>query len=126
MAVPVKPSSTDRVITMTSTTLGTTEYIPCVFSGWLKNFTVMVSAAVGTADETFTLSYQGPGVSGYTAITNAAPVIATAGGAVGDQQSVDLSKNSTTAVLKGGTFKVVPTGGGSAGAPLCYALTIGD
>lgn len=126
MAVPIKPSSTDTLHNATSTTIGTTVYIPCLRSGRLKTFTVMVSAAVGTADETFTLSYQPPGVSGFTAVTNGALLIATSGGAAGDQVSVDFTPGSTCAVLKGGTFKIVPTGGGSAGVPVVYSLSVGD
>jgi hypothetical protein len=126
MALPNPISAADVPHTATSTAaIATVFFIPVVCPGRIKDFFIGVDAAVGTADEVFTLAYAPPGSATYTNVTGAVVTIATSGGAAGDRSRAQVAPSTSAYVQDGGMLRVTPSGGGSAGVPLRATVMIG-
>lgn len=106
--------------------IATVFYLPVLKTGRVKKFVITVDAAVTTADETFTLSYQAPGTSGFVAVTSGVVVQPTASSAAGATIEAAVGPSTTAYVRSGGTFKITPSGGGGGGVPLTAAVTVGN
>lgn len=128
MTVPSPVNQADMVHMITSAAaIATVLYMPVLKPGRVKDFHVVVGAALATANEAFQLAYAPPGVGAptFTDITNATVTQLTASSAAGINVRQQLSSIANNYVQDGGTFRITPSGGGSAGVPLTIAVTVG-
>lgn len=127
MSGPLPISGTDKVISFVSSqAVATVIYLPVPAPGRIKDFQVVLGAALGTADETFTLAYAPPGSVTYTSITGGALTIATASSAAGNVGRATLAPSTTAYVTDGGSLRITPSGGGSAAVPLGITIVLGN
>lgn len=126
MTLPTAQPGTDKVLTYTQAVIDTTYYLPVPVTGRIKEFSGVLGAALTGADETYTLSYAPPGSVTYTAVTSGAFTFANSGSAAGNVASASIGPSTTAYVTKGGSLKVVPTGGGGGAVPIGMAIRIGN
>lgn len=129
MALPNPISAGDIPhMILSSSAIATVLYMPVLRPGRIKDFHVTVGAALGTADEVFTLAYAPPGVGTptFVNVTNGTLTQLTAASAAGITVRQQLAPSSSCYVQDGGTLRITPSGGGSAGVPLTACVTVGD
>lgn len=127
MPLPTTISATDEIYsTVSSSAVGTTLYLPVVASGRVKRFSLVLGAALATANQTFTLAYAPPGSTTYTDIAGAAFTVAFSGSAAGNVASVDVNPSTTNGLYSGGSLRITSTGGGSGAVPIGITLVIGN
>lgn len=126
MTSPLPISIGDRIMIRDSdTAIGTVVYIPLNMPGKVKDFSVAAGAAVTTATETFQLAYAPPGSTTFTNITQGAVSLTTAAVA-GTVARNTFPYDSTAYVQDGGCLRITPSGGAGGGAPLTFAVTVGN
>lgn len=125
MSLPSPISATDNIISSIYTTLATVLYIPVPCPGRIKLFQVAIGAALGTADETWTLAYAPPASTTFTNVTGAAPLVATASSAAGNVTTAAVAPSTSAYVQDGGCLRITPSGGGSGAVPVAFQIVIG-
>lgn len=125
MTSPLPLAIGDRIISTIGTTLATVLYLPVPAPGRIKDFQVVLGAALTTADETWTLAYAPPGSTTYTNVANGTVTIATASSAAGNVGRVILNPTSTAQVQDGGSIRITPSGGGGGAVPVGITIVIG-
>lgn len=126
MSLPNPVNQADMLHMITSAAaIATVLYMPVVKPGRVKDLHVVVGAALATADETFTFAYAPPGSTTFVNIVNGTVVQPTSGSAAGANVRQQLAVTPTAYVQDGGTIRVTPSGGGSAGVPLTIGVTVG-
>jgi hypothetical protein len=126
MALPNPISAADVPHVATSTAaVATVFYMPVVCPGRIKDFHISHDAALGTADETYTLAYAPPGSATYTNVTGGTVLIATSGAAAGDRARAAIAPSTSAYVQDGGSLRITPSGGGSAAVPVRAVVMIG-
>jgi len=126
MSVPIQNQAGDVVHSVILAALDTTTYIPVMKTGRVKLFSSCIGAALTVADETYTLYYAPPGSVSYTAVTGGAVVVASSGSAAGNVSEAEIAPSTTAFVTRGGSLKIVPSGGGSGAAPVVLSVLIGN
>lgn len=127
MSAPLPISGTDKVLTVLQAgAVATVVYIPLPMPGRVKLFQGVLGAALGTADEVFTLAYAPPGSVTYTNITQGAFTIATASSAAGNVATAYVGPSASAYVVDGGSLRITPSGGGSAAVPMVFNIVIGS
>lgn len=127
MTAPIPVSATDKTLTVLQAgAVATVVYIPLPFPGRIKQFQGVLGAALGTADETFTLAYAPPGSVTYTNVTNGAFTIPTAASAAGNVGVAYVGPSTSAYVADQGTLRITPSGGGSAAVPMVFNIVIGS
>lgn len=113
---------------LSAAAIATVLYMPVLRPGRIKDFHVTVGAALGTADETFTLAYAPPGVGAptFVNVTAATVVQLTAASAAGITVRSQVAPSNSAYVQDGGTLRITPSGGGSAGVPITASVVIGS
>lgn len=111
---------------LSAAAVATVLYLPVMRPGRIKDLQVCVGAALGTADETFTFAYAPPGSTTFVNISGGTVLQATSGSAAGTTVRQQVAPSNTSYVQDGGTIRITPSGGGSAGVPLVVGVNIGS
>lgn len=127
MSLPSPLQAGDKVLTTVSVgAVADVLYLPVPAPGRVKLFQGVLGAALGTANETFTLAYAPPASVTFTNVTGGAFTIATASSAAANVGSAVVGPSSSAYVQDGGSFRITPSGGGSGALPMNFAIVIGN
>jgi hypothetical protein len=124
---PVQDGDMPHTI-LSAAAIATVLYMPVLRPGRIKDFHVTVGAALATANQLFTLAYAQPttGTPAFVDVVNGTLTQLTSGSAAGMTVRQQLSVTPTAYVQDGGTLRITPSGGGSAGVPLVVSVVIGN
>jgi hypothetical protein len=127
LPIPVQDGDMPHTI-YSAAAIATVLYLPVMRPGRVKDFHVTVNAALGTANQTFQLAYAQPttGTPSFVDVTGALVTQLTSGSAAGMNVRTQVGVSTSAYVQDGGTFRITPAGGGSAGTPVVATVVVGN